>query len=100
MKIFESQQRKISAVPFRWYATKISADLLGLRKGYFGLKFPTAVHALIICVATVCSMKPSMGRAVMGSGCFFGGNLWGNVRFQYFSGNLKKQTSLYKYLKE
>ena len=39
-------------------------------------------------------MKPSMGRAVMGSGCFFGGNLWGNVRFQYFSGNLEKDFPL------
>ena len=34
----------------------MSADLDGVRKGYLGLNKPTAVRALEMAVATVCSM--------------------------------------------
>ena len=39
-------------------------------------------------------MYPSMGRPETGSGSRFGGSLFGNFKFEYFSGNLKKQISL------
>lgn len=78
-------------LPFRWYATYSCADLAGVKNGYFGLKFPTAVKALTIFVAAVCSRYPNIGKPVTGNGSLGGGSLWGRVKFEYFSGNLKKK---------
>ena len=66
----------------------MSADRVGERKGYLGLKFPAAVMALVMAAAAVCSMNPSIGRPETGIGSFLGGNLCGSFRFQYVSGNL------------
>ena len=81
-------------LPLRWYAMYTSADLLELRNGYLGLKFPVAVMALVMASAAVCSMYPSMGRLAAGMGAFLGGSLWGSFRLQYFSGNRMNFSSL------
>ena len=76
-------------LPFKWYATYSCADLAGVKKGYFGLKFPTDVKALTRFVAAVCSKYPNIGNPVTGNASLGGGSLWGNAKLEYNSGNLK-----------
>ena len=68
-----------------------NADCFADINGNFGFKHPTAVAAFLIANSRVCSMYPSMGRPETGSGSRFGGSLFGNFKFEYFSGSLKKQ---------
>ena len=48
---------------------------MGDKNGYLGLKFPTAVNALMTPWAAVCSMNPSIGSPVTDIGSFLGGSL-------------------------
>ena len=57
-------------------------DRAGDKKGYFGLKFPTAVSAVVMAGDTDCSMYPNIGSLVTGTRDRSGGNLWGSLRSQ------------------
>ena len=52
---------------------------MDVMKGNFGFTIPTALNALIIAVATLCSRYPSIGREVTGMGCFRGGSFVGST---------------------
>jgi len=66
----------------------MSADFDALRNGYFGLIVPTAVIALVMATATVCSRYPSIGSELTTIGSRFGGSLLGNFKFEYCCGFL------------
>jgi len=68
------------------------ADFDALRNGYLGLTVPTAVIALVIATATVCSRYPSIGSELTTTGSRFGGNLLGNFKFEYWCGFLDRNT--------
>jgi len=53
----------------------MSADFDALRNGYFGLTVPTAVIALVMDTATVCSRYPSIGSELTAIGSRLGGSL-------------------------